>query len=189
MEEQTTQGREHDGKRDERRRLVLIICVCLIALAVLLAQTCWKDPNASEGHFEQETNDQIQADLDAKADCDSMEISVAGVMEMAEGETTVEARLENVEENHCDQKVRMYLADNPRDVLYESGAILPGECIRYIELSHPLPKGTHEMVVEFQGFEPDVTLMAGEGALFGHKPFGASCAALVEVRVTGGDEA
>lgn len=189
MAEPTNETRNTEEREGERRRAVLIICVCVIALVLLLAHACWRDPNASPGHFEDETEEEIKADLDAKVGSDSMEISVAGVMEIAEGSTTLEARLENVEENHCDQKVRMFLADDPSDVLFESGAIAPGECMRYVELAHPLAEGTHEMVVEFQGYEPRINLLPERGPILGHERFGASCAALVEVRVTGDEQA
>jgi len=110
-------------------------------------------------------------------------------MELAEGETTLEARIENTKANHCDQKVRMYLADDPSDVLFESGAIGPGEYLQYVEIAHALPVGTHEMVVEFQGYESQVALISDTGMPFGHNKYGTSCAAQVEVRVKGVEQA
>jgi hypothetical protein len=159
----------------------VIVCVIVVAVMALLSQTCWKDPGVERGHIEgigiggEGTPGEVGAD--------EMAISVAGVMEIAEGETRLEARVENAEANHCDQKVRMYLADSPDDVLFESGAIGPGEYLRYVDLAHPLEAGTHLMVVEFQGYESDVSVVSDEGVPLGHNKFGSSCAAEVEVRV------
>jgi hypothetical protein len=173
---------ERGGKgRGERRRWVVIVLVVVVALAALLSQTCWKDPGAQRGHIE-------GIGLGPKGEhaevgWDEMAISVAGVMEIAEGETRLEARIENVEANHCDQKVRMYLAESPDDVLFESGAIGPGEYLRYVEIAHPLEVGTHLMVVEFQGYEREASPISDEGVPLGHDKFGACCSAEVEVRV------
>lgn len=174
---------EGDGrKRAERRRRILIVLVILLAIITLLTQTCWKDPGAVRGHIE--GIGIVPEGTAAEVGWDEMAISVAAVMEIGEGETTLEARVENVEANHCDQKVRMYLAEKPDDVLFESGAIGPGEYLRYVELAHPLEVGTHLMVVEFQGYETHASVVSDEGVPFGHDKFGASCAAEVEVRVT-----
>ena len=175
---------EGDGRgRGEQRRRIVVLVVIVVAIAALLSQTCWKDPGVERGHLE--GIGLGQEGTPAEVGWDEMAISVAGVMEMAEGETTLEARIENIETNHCDQKVRMYLADNPQDVLFESGAIGPGEYLRTVELAHPLEVGTHLMVVEFQGYERDASVISDEGIPLGHDKFGASCSAEVEVRVTG----
>ena len=174
---------EGDGKgRDERWRRIVIILVIVVAIAALLSRTCWKDPGAVRGHVEGIGLGHEGAP--AEVGWDEMAISVACVMELAEGETRLEARVENVEANHCDQKVRMYLADNPDDVLFESGAIGPGEYLRYVDLAHPLEAGNHLMVVEFQGYECSTSVISDEGVPLGHDKFGASCSAEVEVRVT-----
>lgn len=141
------------------------------------------DPLARKGHYEGKTKEEIQADLDADVAWYEMEISVASRATMAEGSISLEARIENVEANHCDQKVRIWEAGNEDDVLYESGAIAPGEYLQHVELAHPLPVGTHTLTVQFQGYEQSPTLLSNEGTLLGHDTFGASCAAEVEVEV------
>ena len=173
-------------KRRRRRKAPALICVlaaALVAAGVAYAVLGWRDPGARRGFYEGKTPEEIQRDLDAQVDWYAMEISVAGAMEVVEGGTQVEARIENAVANHCDQKVRMYLTDDPSDVLFESGAICPGDYLQYVELAHALPVGRHDVTVEFQGYERDISLVSDEGALFGHDRFGASCAAQVALDV------
>lgn len=169
-----------------RKRGVLVVGlvgVALVGVGIAHLLLGWGDPHARRGFYEGKTPQEIQSDLDTQVDWYAMEISVAGAMELPEGTTQVEARIENVPANHCDQKVRMYLTDDPSDVLYESGAIAPGEYLQYVDFSHELPVGRHDVTVEFQGYEQDVSVVSDEGALFGHDRFGASCAAQVQVDV------
>lgn len=156
----------------------------LLAMAVVtIVLGTWKDPRARKGYYEGKSEEEIQRDLDSQVDWYAMEISVAGAMQMEEGQTQVEARLENVANNHCDQKVRMFLTDNPSDVLFQSGALSPGEYMQYVDLTHALPVGRHDVTVEFQGYEQRPSFISDEGHLLGHDRFGASAAAEVTIDV------
>ena len=163
------------------RAYAAVACLACAAMAANLALSMWSDPAAKRGHYEGKTDEEIQADLDADVAWYAMEISVASAMTVPEGETTVEARIENPEANHCDQKVRILTAEG--EELYASGALHPGEYLQTVELAHPLPLGTHTLTVEFQGYEQAPTLLSDEGKLLGHDTFGASCAAQVELTV------
>lgn len=158
-----------------------VLALFAIAVAILLAN--WGDPRARKGYYEGKTKEEIQADLDSQVDWYSMEISCASAMTMLEGQTEVDARIENVVNNHCDQKVKMYLTGSPDDVLYESGAIAPGEYIQTVPLKRALPVGRHAVTVEFQGYDQSPTLLSNEGKILGHDTFGASCAAQVTIEV------
>lgn len=173
-------GKRHGGAK-RRIAWALVLIVMVGATAVLVAG--WKDPRARKGYYEGKSPEEIQEDLASQVDWYAMEISVASSMEMREGDTQVEARLENVEGNHCDQKIRLFLTGSPDDVLFESGAIAPGEYVQYIDLAHPLPVGSHDVTVEFQGYEQTPALVSDEGELLGHDKFGASCAAQVVITV------
>lgn len=176
----TGERQQSDGRM--RRRVLLIILIILLLLG--LAFCSWRDPNAKRGHFGDESPDQVQADLDNMVAADSMAISVAPAFELKAGETTLEARIENEKANHCDQRVRIYPADDANDVLFESGAIAPGECIKEVELAHPFEPGSYELIVEFQGYERMPSLVSDEGRVLGHDRFGAACAAQVTLSVS-----
>ncbi|MDO4537328.1 MAG: hypothetical protein Q4B54_04140 [Coriobacteriales bacterium] len=161
------------------------IVACLLALAVCAAMLLngWGDPRARKGYYEGKTDDEIRDDLSSQVDWYAMEISIASAMELAENDTHLEARIENVAANHCDQKVRMYLTEDPQDVLFESGALAPGEYLQFVDLVHALPVGRHAVTVEFQGYEQAPAIVSDEGQLLGHNRFGASCAAEVTIDV------
>lgn len=174
---------QNNASRRKRRYLAIGPALILVAVVVSVLLGLWKDPRARKGYYEGKSTEEIQHDLDSQVDWYAMEISVAGAMEITEGQTQVEARLENVVNNHCDQKVRMYLTDDPSDVLFTSGALSPGEYLQYVELAHPLPVGRHNVTVEFQGYEQSPTLISDEGHVLGHDRFGASAAAEVTIDV------
>lgn len=162
--------------------MVAMLVGCVLAAA--LAPKPWGDPSARRGHYEGKSHQEIQRDLDTDVAWYAMEISVASRMSVPEGETRVEARIENVEANHCDQRVRIWETGREDDVLFESGAIAPGEYLQFVELAHALPVGTHDLTVQFQGYEREATLVSDEGVPLGHDTFGASCAAEVVLEVT-----
>ena len=172
--------------RSKAPAVAAALLATLVVAAAIIVST-WGDPRARRGYYDGKTPEEIRDDLDSQVDWYSMEISVAATINVREGETEAEARIENVANNHCDQKVRIYPAGDPDDVLYQSGAIAPGEYIQYVELAHPLEVGTHQLTVEFQGYERGVTLLSDEGQLLGHDRFGASCAAEITLNVLPAD--
>lgn len=166
-----------------KRRYVVLGVLAIAVLAVACALLQWGDPRARKGYYEGKTPEEIQEDLNEEVAWYAMEISVASTMQVGEGQTRVEARVENVENNHCDQKVRMYPTGDPTDVLFESGALAPGEYLQFVDLAHPLPVGRNAVTVEFQGYERTPTLVSDEGQILGHDRFGASAAAEVTIDV------
>lgn len=175
-------------KRKPKPWWLILVAVALIFGAVIAyAVGSWRDPAAKKGYYEGKTQEEIQEDLDSKVDWYSMEISCASRIEMTEGETEAEARIENVAANHCDQRVKIYLSDKPDDILYESGAIHPGEYIQTVRFAHPLEVGTYDLTVEFQGYSQNISLVSDEGQLLGHDRFGASAAAEVTLFVRPSD--
>ena len=183
---------EHAGEdvlviveRVPSRWVPVAIVASLVALALAAAWLlgAWSDPSARKGHYEGKTPEEIQADLDEDVAWHSMEISVASRITVPEGQTRIEARIENVEANHCDQKVRIWESGHEDDVLFESGAIAPGEYLQYVDLAHELPAGEHVLTVQFQGYEQNPVLVSNEGVPLGHDTFGASCAAEVVLEV------
>jgi hypothetical protein len=182
----------HEGERvavlavNARRRRLLALAAATVAVPCVTAAALlcsWGDPAARRGHYEGMTPEEIRAELSRDVAWHSMEISVAPRVRMTEGSTSLEARIENPEANRCDQKVKVWEAGREGDVLYESGAIAPGEHIQHVKLAHPLPLGTHRLIVEFQGYDRTPALLSDEGVFLGHDTFGASCAAEMEVEV------
>lgn len=82
---------------------------------------------------------------------DLSHFSMAPLMQIWEGETQVELRLEYEEDAGVDLGVRLYPTGYPLRVLYESGPLSPGETRQYVELEHPLPVGRNSVTVESYG--------------------------------------
>lgn len=168
-----------------RRRACVLALTAVAVLGVGWGMAAmlggWEDPLATEGSYEGLVRPEVTREAKGKVDSSSMEISCAAAMRVREGETTVEARLENPASNHVDQRVRIYTRERPDDILYQSGALAPGQTIETIELAHPLEPGRHDAIVEFQGYERHRSLVSNQGELLGHDAFGASCAAEVPI--------
>lgn len=190
MKRRKARGRRGMSARNPRGTRVLALVVLGLAFAAAalqaprLLEAGWKDPRVNLGSYDalaREGDEARDLDRQAEADAYSMDISCAAAMELEEGQTSVEARLENPSTNHCDQRIRIFERERPDDLLFESGALSPGEQLQTVDLSHPLEAGTHHAVVEFQGYERGVSLLSNEGRLLGHNSFGASCAAEVDI--------
>ena len=158
-----------------------LFLIALLIAALLLSP--WSDPNAKHGHLPNKSDEEIQADIDTDVAWYQMEISVASRAIMQEGDTEVALNIENLEANHCDQKVKVFEEGNPDDVLFASGALEPGTYLETVQLAHPLEVGNHRLTVEFQGYEHDVALITSKGQPLSHEPFGSPAAATVEVVV------
>lgn len=187
MRKPTRSSDEQNTQKTKIKKPIVAVAVAIASLFVAYALFSWGDPRARKGYYEGKSPEEIQRDLDQQVEAYSMEISVASSMQVREGETHVEARVENVVNNHCDQKIRMYPTADPSDVLFESGALAPGEYLQFVELAHPLPVGRNSVTVEFQGYEQSPTLFSDEGAFLGHDRFGASAAAEVTIDVLPAD--
>lgn len=178
-------GRKKEGSENRGLRHKAWLAVLLLVVAGLAAYLMfgWRDPRARKGYYEGKTPEEIRDDLDSQVEWNAMEISCASHMEIEEGQTLVDARIENVQANHCDQRVRMYVSGHPEDVLFESGAIAPGEYLQQIELAHSLPVGRNNVTFEFQGYERLPSFVSDEGQFLGHDRFGASAMAEVTIDV------
>ena len=153
------------SQRGKRIRGVLVATAALLVVVVAYAILCWGDPRARKGYYQGKSEEEIRSDLDEQVDWYAMEISVASVMEMDEGQTRAEARLENVVNNQ------------------QASTFWQKDMMQYVDLAHPLPVGSNKVTVEFQGYEQQPTLVSDEGQLLGHDRFGASAAAEVTILV------
>lgn len=149
-----------DESRSSRRRNIVITAIAAMLVAAALGGAwwffnggdAWFDPSATTGGYESMSAEEIQDDLDRKVAEGSMNVSIASSITFADGGTAAQARIENIEENHYDQKVSITL-DETGEVLYESGAIAPGQKIDMIEIAHPLSSGAHDATATFTGFD------------------------------------
>ncbi|MCR5582748.1 MAG: hypothetical protein K6F70_03940 [Eggerthellaceae bacterium] len=166
---------------------VLVLAAVGAVGAFTFLNSQWLDPNAQKGYYEGKTDEEIQEDLKQYVDEHSMQISVSPFVQISPGSTQASGlNVENIENNHCAQKFTISLQDTG-EVLYESGAIYPGEYVADIELSRPLDEGVYAANVVFQGYEEGMTLFS-DGQLFTHAEFGSPVTGVILLIVTDDDE-
>lgn len=129
-----TAAPEEGVKKGGKKRAALI--AVLVAVAVLAAGfgawTFWKansvkgDAGATVTSYEGMTKEEIQADLDRKANESRMTISVAAVCEI-DGEN-VRVNVVNDASNRFSQS---FTLEQGGKTLYESGTIKPGETVEW----------------------------------------------------------
>lgn len=167
------EGRDPKPRRSAtRRRAVLALAILVLAGGVGIgvglgarawlpaSSQSWYDESAREGSYAGKTERQIQDDLNAQVAQGSMNISIASTIRVDAETATGVARIENIEANHYDQKVSIALKDTG-EVLYESGAIAPGNAIDEVPLSRPLSAGSYPALVTFTGYDRDTHAVRG----------------------------
>ncbi len=155
-------------KAKRRKALVAVLAVAAIAVGAFAAwqafapQDAWYDPEAVTGHYEGKSEEEIVADLNRQVEEGMMNISIAGTLESADGDTAT-ARIENIEANGKDQKVEIAL-DETGEVIYESGAIAPGQYVQDIDLARHFDPGVYDVTATFTSYDLDTHAEAGEAA-------------------------
>ncbi len=131
--------------------VLLIVLAAGIAAAVLLSrqkdtQTSGNasvDPNASAW------DDGVESGTPQSIEENILVPGYSGA-EMKAGDTTLNLRIGNPEENTCYLQATLELTDGT--VLYESGLLEPGTGFEQIELNQTLEAGTYEALVHYQGY-------------------------------------
>lgn len=144
----------------ERKKWIKWVMLAIIIIIILLLLRCcnkdntppWYDPNATTGTYDGKSEDEIRADLNRQIDENSMNGSIASVINFEDGAKQGTARIENIQANHFDQKVSITMKETG-EVLYESGAIAPGQYIEKITLNKVLKKGSYDAIATISGFD------------------------------------
>lgn len=111
----------------------------------------WLDPGAKAGQYEGKSEEEIIAALNAQVAEGMMNISIASTIRFDTSDAEGEARIENIEANHVDQKVTLTL-DDTGETVFESGAIAPGQYLQRIKLNKQLEPGTYPATATFTGY-------------------------------------
>lgn len=164
--------------RSRRRRLVRIVIPCaLIAVLALLAfglsvygrtqqlsPDSWFDSASRSGQAEGKSQKEIIDALDAEVARNMVNISISSVIEVRPGERTGVARIENIAANRVDQKVAIVLNDTG-EIVYQSGAIAPGDHIQTIEFTRPFEKGTYRAQAVFTSYDRSTHQKTGQASV------------------------
>ena len=157
--------------RKRRRRIWpwALLAALLVAVGIFLAllftgNTPWYDPNAGQG-LAGIHDDDLQKYLDEQVEAGMMNITVLEKC-IFEGYGTMdpdhpgEVGFNNIPGNHVDQKLTITL-DDTGEVVYESGAISPGQSIQYITLNRELDPGAYSATATVTGYDRESHEKAG----------------------------
>lgn len=106
-----------------------------------------RDSQASPGQLDGKSPEEVQAALDRLVDEGMFSISIASVIEFPDGASEGELRIENAPANRYLMKV--IVATDAGEVVYESGIIEPNHHIQKDRLDVDLEAGTYACTATF----------------------------------------
>lgn len=106
------------------------------------------DESAQNGNLPGKTDEEIQDALNKVVEEGMFNISISPEIVFADGTSRGLVRIENIQANRYHMQVTITLDDSGR-VVYQSGAIKPGQYIEYINLTTALSAGTYSATATF----------------------------------------
>lgn len=121
------------------------------------------DENAILGQAPYKTPEEVQAELDRIVEEGMFNISIASLIEFADGTSPGTAYIENVPGNRYLMQVSIAL-DDTGETVYESKALKPGSYIDSIQLSSDLDPGNYAATATFSALDTDSLEEVGKAA-------------------------
>lgn len=172
-EEDESAGEEEkaDSGRSRRRRIIAAVVALLVLL--LIAGGAWLllgstgsdffDANAQSGQAPYKTQEEMQAELDRIVEEGMFNISIANVIQFADGASPGTAYIENVPGNRYLMQVAITL-DDSGETVYESKAIKPDSYIGDITLTKDLDAGNYPATATFKALDQESHEEVGQAA-------------------------
>ena len=148
--------KQKKGKKAWPMILLLLLVVAGCSVWFLQEKTdLWLDPDQSEGTLDGLSKEEIQKLMDDKVDEGQFMISINTQPVFADGRSEGTLRIENSPQNRYLMIVKIYRNENGKqgELIYESGAIKPGNKIEKAKLDVDLPKGNYPVLVYFEGYQ------------------------------------
>lgn len=163
----TSQPVQVKRKRGKGFWIALVIgVICLAAAGVLAFVLLQGGPSArsgTKGQLEGKTEAEIQAELDRIVEEGMFNISIASVVQFADGTSEGELRIENVPGNRYLMKVDI-TRDDTGETVYTSDMIEPDYHIQRDTLDVDLPAGTYPCTAVFTAYDPETESEVGKAA-------------------------
>ncbi|MDD4509385.1 MAG: hypothetical protein PHY23_00470 [Oscillospiraceae bacterium] len=121
------------------------------------------DDSAQSGHLPGKSDEEIQAELNRIVEEGMFNISIASQVYFPDGKSDGAANIENIEANHYHMQVSITL-DDTGELIYESGALKPGQFIENIKLQKALSAGTYNATATFSALDQETLETAGQAA-------------------------
>lgn len=169
MVQQATQAQAPKRKHGAGFWIGIIIAIVAICAAAFFAYQflnpggAVRDPNQAAGQLEGKTPEEIQAELDRVVAEGMFNISIASVIEFADGASPGEVRIENVPGNRYLMQVTITNDENG-ETLYTSGVVEPNHHIQSAPLDVDLDAGQYEATATFHALDPETEEEIGQAA-------------------------
>ena len=152
------ENKEEVQKKGKKKWLVIVSLLLLIggycAWTVSNKSDLWLDPDQSEGTLDGMSKEEIQKLMNEKVAEGQFMISINTNPVFPDGKSEGTLRIENSPQNRYLMIVKIYRNENGKqgELIYESGAIKPGNKIETAKLDVDLPKGDYPVIVYFEGY-------------------------------------
>ncbi len=147
--------------------IAFIIALLAIAAAVVLAFILLNPAKANRsgdlGQLEGKTAAEVQAELDRVVEEGMFNISIASVVEFADGTSEGELRIENVPNNNYLMRVEI-TRDDTGETIYQTDVIEPNHHIQSDVLDADLDPGSYECTATFFALDPETEDEIGQVA-------------------------
>ena len=150
--------KKEEQKKGRRKWLIIVLLLLLIggcSVWMVSDKTdLWLDPDQSEGTLDGLSKEEIQKLMNDKVAEGQFMISINTNPVFPDGRSEGTLRIENSPQNRYLMIVKIYRYENKKlgELIYESGAIKPGNKIETAKLDVALPKGDHPVMVYFEGY-------------------------------------
>lgn len=158
------------GKGSRAKRIAVIVGIAVVLLAIAFG--VWRfagagdgffDLNAQEGQAPYKTPEEIQAELDRIVEEGMFNISIASTVQLEDGASDAELRIENVPNNPYLMKVEL-ARDDTGDTIYTSGMIEPNHHIQKAKLDVDLDAGEYPCTAVFYAYDKQSEQLVGQAA-------------------------
>ena len=143
--------------------ILALIAVAVLAFALFSHNGAGRDPNAAVGQLEGKTQEEIQAELDRIVEEGMFNISIASTVQLADGASEAELRIENVPNNPYLMKVEL-ARDDTGETIYTSGMIEPNHHIQKAKLDVDLDAGEYPCTAVFYAYDKNDEQLVGQAA-------------------------
>ena len=160
---------EKEFEKKSKTPIIILIVVLVIAAigvgawAVISQSGGFYDNAAQNGQAPYKTNEEIQAELNRQVEEGMFNISIASVVEFADGASPGTAYIENIPGNRYDMMVEITL-DDSGETVFQSGALAPDSYLDDITLSKDLDAGTYPATATFTAYDTESHEAVGKAA-------------------------
>lgn len=166
----TSQPQQLQQRRKRKPLIWIAIIIAILAIVAIIwlvlfggGESLTRDPNQAAGQLEGKTPEEIQAELNRQVEEGMFNISIASVIEFADGASPGEVRIENVPGNRYLMQVTI-ARDDTGETLFTSGIIEPDHHIQTAPLDVDLDAGQYACTATFHALDPTDETEIGQAA-------------------------